>query len=44
MPGFALVANAEGDGPTIAPNTWVEIKGVNLAPAGDRRIWQGSDS
>jgi uncharacterized protein (TIGR03437 family) len=37
------VANAEGNGATIAPNTWVEIKGVNLAPAGDSRIWQASD-
>ena len=37
------MANAEGDAPTIAPNTWVEIKGSNLAPSGDTRIWQGSD-
>ncbi len=42
-PVISLVANAEGNGPTIAPNTWVEIKGSNLAPAGDTRIWQGSD-
>jgi uncharacterized protein (TIGR03437 family) len=42
-PEIAVVANAEGETPTIAPNTWVEIKGVNLAPAGDSRIWQGSD-
>jgi uncharacterized protein (TIGR03437 family) len=42
-PVIAEVANAEGESPTIAPNTWVEIKGVNLAPAGDARIWQGSD-
>jgi len=28
------VANAEGDVPIIAPNTWIEIKGANLAPAG----------
>ena len=35
------VANAEGESPTIAPNTWLEIKGVNLAP--DTRIRQGSD-
>jgi uncharacterized protein (TIGR03437 family) len=42
-PAIALVANAEGESPTIAPNTWVEIKGSNLAPAGDTRIWQGSD-
>jgi uncharacterized protein (TIGR03437 family) len=42
-PGIALVANAEGEVPLIAPNTWVEVKGTNLAPAGDTRIWQGSD-
>jgi uncharacterized protein (TIGR03437 family) len=27
----------------IAPNTWVEIKGSNLAPAGFDRIWGDSD-
>jgi uncharacterized protein (TIGR03437 family) len=37
------VANAEGESLTIAPNTWVEIKGSTLAPAGDSRIWQTSD-
>lgn len=42
-PTITLVANAEGDAPLIAPNTWVEIKGTNLAPAGDGRIWEGSD-
>jgi uncharacterized protein (TIGR03437 family) len=42
-PEIAEVANAEGESPTIAPNTWLEIKGVNLAPAGDSRIWQSSD-
>ncbi len=42
-PVISLVANAEGESTTIAPNTWVEIKGSNLAPAGDSRIWQGSD-
>jgi len=42
-PEISLVANAEGESPTIAPNTWVEIKGSSLAPAGDSRIWQGSD-
>jgi uncharacterized protein (TIGR03437 family) len=36
-----LVANAEGESPTIAPNTWIEIKGVN--PTTDTRIWQDSD-
>jgi uncharacterized protein (TIGR03437 family) len=38
-----LVANAEGESATIGPNTWVEVKGLNLAPAGDSRLWQGSD-
>ena len=42
-PEIAEVANAEGESPIIAPNTWVEIKGVNLAPSGDSRTWQGSD-
>jgi len=42
-PVISLVANAEGEAPLIAPNTWVEIKGSNLAPAGDVRIWQSSD-
>jgi uncharacterized protein (TIGR03437 family) len=37
------VANAEGETPVIAPNTWVEIKGSNLAQPGDTRIWQESD-
>jgi hypothetical protein len=31
-PEIAEVANAEGESPVIAPNTWVEIKGVSLAP------------
>ena len=42
-PAISLVANAEGEVPAIAPNTWVEIKGSNLAAPGDSRIWQGSD-
>lgn len=42
-PAITLVANAEGEAPLIAPNTWVEVKGANLAPPGDTRIWQGSD-
>jgi len=43
VPLITKVANAEGESPTIAPNTWVEIKGSNLVPAGDTRIWQGPD-
>jgi uncharacterized protein (TIGR03437 family) len=40
---IGLTANAEGESAAIAPNTWVEIKGANLAPAGDTRIWLASD-
>jgi uncharacterized protein (TIGR03437 family) len=42
-PIVSMVANAEGEAITIAPNTWVEIKGSNLAPPGEARIWQSSD-
>ncbi len=42
-PAISLVANAEGEVTTIAPNTWVEIKGVSLAPPNHARIWQDSD-
>jgi uncharacterized protein (TIGR03437 family) len=42
-PAISLVANAEGEAHLIAPNTWVEIKGSNLAAPGDSRIWQASD-
>jgi uncharacterized protein (TIGR03437 family) len=42
-PAISLVANAAGENPSIAPNMWVEIKGSNLVPPGDVRIWQGSD-
>ncbi len=38
-PIITLVANAEGENPVIAPNTWVEIKGQNLSKAGDSRVW-----
>jgi hypothetical protein len=37
-PSISLVANAEGDGPAIAPNTWAEIKGSGLSLTGDSRI------
>ncbi len=40
---ISLVANAEGEAPTIAPNTWVEIKGSGLSLTGDSRIWMTSD-
>ncbi len=42
-PTIALVANAEGEVATIAPNTWVEIKGSNVGPTADTRIWGNSD-
>jgi uncharacterized protein (TIGR03437 family) len=42
-PTVALVANAEGGVATIAPNSWVEIKGSSLAPADDTRVWGNSD-
>ena len=42
-PVITKVANAEGESPLIAPNTWVEIKGENLAMAGFDRIWGASD-
>jgi uncharacterized protein (TIGR03437 family) len=42
-PTITLIENAEGGAPTISPNTWVTLKGSNLAPTGDSRIWQASD-
>ena len=42
-PLISRVANAEGEALTIAPNTWVEIKGANLAATGHTRIWQAPD-
>jgi uncharacterized protein (TIGR03437 family) len=49
-PAITKVANAEGEGAIIAPNTWVEIKGTNLAPptatsaaCAPGYCWQSSD-
>jgi len=42
-PTISLVSNAFGGSQTIAPNTWIQVKGANLAPSGDTRIWAGSD-
>jgi uncharacterized protein (TIGR03437 family) len=42
-PNITLVANAFGDTPLIAPNTWVEVKGTNLSPPTSNRIWQDPD-
>jgi len=45
-PAVSQVVNAEGEIPLIAPNTWTEIKGVELAPHQDAlnlRIWAAAD-
>jgi len=42
-PVVTLVANAEGEVPLISANTWVEIKGLNLAPVGHTRTWAAAD-
>jgi uncharacterized protein (TIGR03437 family) len=42
-PAVSLAANAEGESPTLAPNTWIEIKGSGLSQTGDTRIWNGGD-
>jgi uncharacterized protein (TIGR03437 family) len=42
-PVISQVANAESGSAVIAPNTWVEVAGAGLAPAGDSRNWQNSD-
>lgn len=42
-PAISLVANAEGETPVIAPNTWVEIKGSGLSLTGDSRSWKTAD-
>jgi uncharacterized protein (TIGR03437 family) len=42
-PTISSVINAEGNSSVIAPNTWVAVKGQNLAKASDTRIWQTSD-
>ncbi len=40
-PSVNLVANAFGEAATLAPNTWVEVKGSSLA--GTQRVWGGDD-
>ena len=40
-PQITKIANAEGEALTIAPNTWVEIKGAGLSATS--RTWQSSD-
>ncbi|HUA86373.1 MAG TPA: IPT/TIG domain-containing protein [Bryobacteraceae bacterium] len=43
VPSISEVANAEGENPAIAANTWIEIKGTNLATPGDSRTWTAAD-
>jgi uncharacterized protein (TIGR03437 family) len=40
-PIITIVANAEGENPVVAANTWTEIKGSNLSAT--TRIWGNSD-
>ncbi|MGA3203810.1 MAG: SBBP repeat-containing protein, partial [Bryobacteraceae bacterium] len=40
-PSISSVLNATGEAPVIAQNTFIEVKGANLAP--DTRTWQTSD-
>ncbi|MGD1093999.1 MAG: SGNH/GDSL hydrolase family protein [Bryobacteraceae bacterium] len=42
-PSITSVGNAFGNSSTIAPNTWVAIKGLGLDTLGDWRVWQTSD-
>jgi len=45
-PTISLVANAEGESPVIAPNIWIEIEGLDLAPQQDAlmvRTWEPGD-
>ncbi len=42
-PSVTRVANAASEGAAIAPNSWIEIDGANLAPAGDTRVWTAAD-
>lgn len=41
LPVITRVGNAAGNSTTIAPNTWIEIKGTNLSSA--TRVWAGTD-
>ena len=40
-PVISQVVSNTGERPLIAPNTWIEVKGQNLAAT--TRLWQGSD-
>lgn len=43
-PSVASAGNAFDSPKPIAPNTWVAVKGTNLAPPGDTFIWGNADS
>ncbi len=40
-PAISQVVSNTGERPLIAPNSWIEVKGVNLSTT--TRLWQGSD-
>jgi uncharacterized protein (TIGR03437 family) len=42
-PSVALASNAFDSPKPIAANTWVAVKGTNLAPPGDSRTWGNAD-
>ncbi|HTX33790.1 MAG TPA: hypothetical protein VME43_02180 [Bryobacteraceae bacterium] len=42
-PTAGEITNAFGNIQILAANTWLIIKGANLAPAGDSRTWAASD-
>ena len=42
-PTVGHITNAFGNIAVAANNTWITIKGTNLAPAGDIRTWQQAD-
>lgn len=43
LPVATSVVNAFGFSPTIAPNTWVAVKGYSLSSPTDSRMWLPSD-
>jgi uncharacterized protein (TIGR03437 family) len=43
VPAITSILNAFSSSATIAPNTWVAIKGSNLSQPNDSRIWLASD-
>lgn len=43
QPAITSVVNPFGNSATIAPNTWVAVRGTGLAPSGDSRVWTAAD-